>query len=177
METCFETFLLLTVVFWFCFAGRWSACCLSVFRFARVWAFGGCCRLRRFTARPGDGSSCHLSCAVWCVGAPPPRARAASCASGSSKSLCCTIVRQACAVHCASAVRVVTPTDAWWTHAFPEPFSEVRSRYLAFTKLFSRRCLKSTFGESEKLILKNFTPALIFIPKWARSKSRISQNS
>ena len=53
----------------------WSESCLSVFFFVRVWAFGGCCRLCRFLERPGNWSSCHLSCAVWCVGGPPPRAR------------------------------------------------------------------------------------------------------
>ena len=36
---------------------------------------GGCCRLCRFPVRPSDWHSCQLSCAVWCVGAPSPRAR------------------------------------------------------------------------------------------------------
>ena len=43
--------------------------------FPGVWALGGCCRLCRFQAPPHEWSSCHLSCPVWCVGAPPPRAR------------------------------------------------------------------------------------------------------
>ena len=58
----------------FCFAGKLSESSSSVFVFAGVWALGGCCRLCRFRARPGDWSSCHLSCAV-CGGAPPPQAR------------------------------------------------------------------------------------------------------
>ena len=59
----------------FVFPEEWSESFLSVLFSAVVWALGGCFRLCRFSARPGDWSSCNLSCAVWCVGVPPPRAR------------------------------------------------------------------------------------------------------
>ena len=57
------------------FAKVWSECCLLVFFVDGVWALGGCRGLCRFPVRRCDWSSRNLSCAVWCVGAPPPQAR------------------------------------------------------------------------------------------------------
>ena len=170
------------VVFFLPGEGGGSETCLSVFFFAGVWALGGCCRLWlvvfffagggvsvrnllvgvlfcrglgvgwvlpfvSFPASLGNGSPCHLSCAVCCVDAP------ASCASGGCRSISCTIVRQPCAVHCAGAVRVVTSTGAWWTHASPRTYLGGAWPLSVSHKPTFWASLKLLFRTSEKLFI------------------------
>ena len=73
-----------------------------------------------FLARPGDWSSCNLSWAVWCVGAPPPRARSGRVCVWRWQEHFLHDVHRACAVRSEGEVREVTSTEAWWTHVSPQ---------------------------------------------------------
>ena len=79
-----------------------------------------------------------------------------------------TMVYQACAVRCASAVRVVTPTDASWTRASPQNLSQRRVAAILFLQTYLLGYLKPTFRKSQKaivLVLATYM-FLICFAKW-----------
>ena len=154
-------------VFFFRRSGPKVSCRCSFLPWSGRWVGVSVCVVSRRVRVTGPRAICRVqSGALVCRrhghGAAP-------CASGGGSSISHTMVHRACAVQCASAVRAVTPADAWWTHPFPRTYLGGAYPQSAFYKPTFGCTSNLLFRKSEKLsfsdVLATFS---FFVKNWPR---------